>query len=72
MLFLFKNKKIVHFRTDFKQILSSKPHNFSSVGEKRVSQSDDREKHIFFPRTVELIDPCIGCNTDAQVMRHLI
>ena len=30
--FLFKNKKIVHFRTDFRQILSSKPHSFSQSG----------------------------------------
>ena len=30
--FLFKNKKIFHFRTDFRQILSSKPHNFSQSG----------------------------------------
>ena len=30
--FLFKNKKIVHFCTDFRQILSSKPHNFSQSG----------------------------------------
>ena len=30
--FYYKNKKIVHFRTDFKQILSSKPHNFSQSG----------------------------------------
>ena len=30
--FLVKNKKIVHFRTDFRQILSSNPHNFSQSG----------------------------------------
>ena len=30
--FLFINKKIAHFRTDFRQILSSKPHNFSQIG----------------------------------------
>ena len=30
--FLFKNKKIVHFRIDFRPILSSKPHNFSQSG----------------------------------------
>ena len=27
--FLFKNRKSVHFCTDFRQIVSSKPHNFS-------------------------------------------
>ena len=27
--FLLKNNKIVNFRTDFRQMLSSKPHNFS-------------------------------------------
>ena len=30
--FLFKNRKSVHFCTDFRQILSSKPHNFSQSG----------------------------------------
>ena len=30
--FLFKNNKIVDFRTDFRPILSSRPHNFSQSG----------------------------------------
>ena len=46
--FLFKNKKIVHFRIDCRHILSSKRHNFSQSRRQKGESVGWSETHIYF------------------------